>query len=188
MKDKYLIAIGASAGGLEALYEFFDSTLPDGVSYVVTMHLYPHQKSLLTELVQKHSAIEISDVEDQMLIAPNQVYVMPENKVMTIKGETLLLEKRDLSIKVNKSIDLFFGSLARESSFRTIAIVLSGMGDDGTEGARAIARSGGTVIAQEPLTCAQSSMPDSLIASGAARLILAPKDMPRAIVKLVQQN
>ncbi len=146
MKDKYLIALGASAGGLAALSEFFDNTLPDGVSYVITTHLYPHQKSLLAKLIQKHSAIEICDAEDNMQIRPNQVYIMPENKVMTIKGETLLLEKRDLAIKVNRVIDLFFNSLAKGSSFKTIAIILSGMGSDGTDGACAIAKSGGIML------------------------------------------
>jgi two-component system CheB/CheR fusion protein len=189
MKDKYLIAIGASAGGLIALNEFFDNTLPDGVSYVITTHLYPHQKSILGELVQKHAVIEICDVTDNVHIEENKVYVMPENKVMTIKGERLFLEKRDLSIKINKAVDVFFLSLARAaSSHKMIAIVLSGMGDDGTKGAAAIAAVGGTIIAQEPLSCSERSMPDSVIASGVADFVLVPKDMPGKIIQLVGKS
>jgi two-component system CheB/CheR fusion protein len=187
IKDKYLVALGASVGGLAALSEFFDNTLPGGVSYVITTHMYPHQKSILAELIQKHSALEISEVENGMQIRPNQVYIMPENKVMTIKGEMLVLEQRDLSIKLNMAIDIFFNSLAKDSSFKTIAIILSGMGSDGTIGAQAIAKSGGIIIAQEPLTSEESGMPDGLIASGIVSLVLAPKDMPRAIVGLVNE-
>jgi two-component system CheB/CheR fusion protein len=187
MKAKYLIALGASAGGLAALFEFFDNTLPDGVSYVITTHLYPHQKSILSELIRKHAAIEIRNVEDNMQIETNQIYVMPENKVMTIKGETLQLEKRDLSIKVNMAINIFFKSLAKEIGSKTIAIILSGMGNDGTEGAEAIAKSGGIIIAQDPLTSGESGMPDSLIASGIVSMVLAPKEMPQAIIDLVEK-
>lgn len=187
MKDKYLIALGASAGGLAALCEFFDNTLPDGVSYVITTHMYPHQKSILAELIQKHAVIDICDAENNLHIEQNKVYVMPENKVMTIKGEKLFLEQRDLSIKINMAVDIFFLSLASESNhYKTIAIVLSGMGNDGTKGAAAIAAGGGTIIAQEPLSCSESSMPDSVIASGVASFVLAPKDMPREIIRLVK--
>ncbi|RZK41757.1 MAG: chemotaxis protein CheB [Hymenobacter sp.] len=189
MKDKYLIAIGASAGGLAALNEFFDNTLPDGVSYVITTHLHPHQKSILTELIQKHAVIEICDAEDGLCIEQNKVYIMPENKVMTINGERLFLEKRDLSVKINMAVDIFFLSLAGKSNhYKTIAIVLSGMGNDGTKGAAAIAAGGGTIIAQTPRSCSESSMPESVIASGVASFVLAPKDMPGQIIRLVSKS
>ena len=74
MKDKYLIAIGTSAGGLATLNEFFDNTLPDGVSYVITTHMYPHQKSILAELIQKHAVIDICNAADDMHIKQNKVY------------------------------------------------------------------------------------------------------------------
>jgi two-component system CheB/CheR fusion protein len=185
MKDKYIIALGASAGGLKALYEFFDNTLPDGVSYVITTHLHPHQKSSLAALIQKHSELKVSDVEDNVPVETNQVYVMPENKVMTIENGQLILNKRDLSIKVNKAINIFFNSLAKQNDFKIIAIILSGMGEDGTEGVKAIAASGGFVIAQDPLTAGEQSMPQSVIYANHAHLVLAPKDMPEAIIKVV---
>ncbi len=185
MENKYLIAIGASAGGISALAEFFDNTLPDSVSYVITTHLYPHQKSMLTEIMQKHSSLEVCDVENDMEIRPNIVYVMPENKVMSILDGNLILTKRDLSIKVNMAIDIFFTSLAEDTIFKKIAVILSGMGKDGTKGVKAIAENGGYIIAQSPNSADEDSMPTSIIAAGYANQILAPKQMPQAIIDYV---
>jgi len=185
MKKKYLIAIGASAGGVSALAEFFDNTLPDAVSYVITTHLYPHQKSMLTEIMQKHSSLEVCDVENDMEIKPNIVYVMPENKVMSILDGNLILTKRDLSIKVNMAIDIFFTSLAKDTIFKKIAVILSGMGEDGTKGVKAIAENGGYIIAQSPNSADEDSMPTSIIAAGYANQILSPKQMPQAIIDYV---
>jgi two-component system CheB/CheR fusion protein len=185
MKPKFIIALGASAGGLKPLYEFFDNTLPDGVSYVITTHLYPHQKSMLTELIRRHSVMEVSEVRDNMAIAPNHVYVMPENKVMSIKNGSLMLDERDHAIKVNMAIDIFFNSLAAEVNFEKVAIILSGMGTDGTKGTAAIAKSGGFIIVQDPENSTENSMPNSIIDSGYADVILHPKDMPQAIIDLV---
>jgi chemotaxis response regulator CheB len=120
MERKTLIAIGASAGGVPALYDFFDNTLSDAVSYIITTHLFPSQKSVLCEMIEKYAAIEVCEVEDQMEIKPDNVYVMPENEVMSINGGRLILTKRDLSIKVNNAIDIFFDSLLK----RDILILL----------------------------------------------------------------
>ncbi|MDO7744443.1 MAG: chemotaxis protein CheR, partial [Pedobacter sp.] len=123
MKDLYIVALGASSGGTADLCTFFDNTLPDGVSYIITTHMYPYQKSLLTEILQKHSKIEVCEVENNMQILPNVIYVMPENKVMYISDGKLMLEDRDLAIKVNYAIDIFFQSLASDTLFKKIAIV-----------------------------------------------------------------
>ncbi|MCO5948109.1 chemotaxis protein CheB [Mucilaginibacter flavidus] len=186
MKKKTLIALGASAGGTDALFDFFDNTLPDGVSYVITTHLYPHIKSLLTSMIQKHAAIEVCEVEEDTQIMPDKVYVMPENKIMTIEGERLVLKPRDLDIKVNRAIDIFFNSLADNHSFNIIAIILSGLGKDGTKGIVAISKNGGVIIAQEPSSAKEESMPEGVIDSGYADFILAPKKMPEQVIKSVK--
>jgi len=186
MKKKTLIALGASAGGTAALFDFFDNTLPDAVSYVITTHLYPHEKSILTAMIQKHAAIEVCEVEETTRIKPDKVYVMPENKVMMIKGENLILKPRDLSIKVNRAIDIFFNSLADNRRFNLIAVILSGMGKDGTNGIEAISQNGGTIIAQEPLSAKEESMPEGVIDSGYADFILNPKQMLEQIIKIVK--
>jgi len=186
MKKRTLIALGASAGGTAALFDFFDNTLPDGVSYVITTHLYPHEKSILTSMVQKHAAIEVCEVEEETEIRPDTVYVMPENKVMAIDGEKLTLTPRDLAIKVNLAIDIFFRSLAGNRSFNIIAVILSGLGRDGTKGITAISKNGGVIIAQEPSSAKAASMPQEVINSGYADFILHPKKMPGQIIKIVK--
>lgn len=187
MDKKYLIALGASAGGLAALSEFFDNTLPDAVSYVITTHLYPHQKSMLTEIIQRHSDMEVCEVEDKMPIKANIVYVMPENKVMSIDDGNLVLSKRDLSIKVNMAIDIFFKSLAKDTRFEKIAVILSGMGVDGTEGVKVIAEKGGYIIVQIPDSANEESMPLSVIKAGYVNEILYPSQMPQAIIDYVSR-
>jgi two-component system CheB/CheR fusion protein len=184
-KNRYIIALGASAGGLPALSEFFDHTLPDGVSYIITTHLQPNHKSLLRRLIQSHSKIEVLTVEHDIAILPNTVYIMPENKTMTIANGKLQLIPRDLSIHINKAIDIFFKSLAEDTLFKKIAIILSGMGIDGTEGVKSLAVNGAYIIAQTPISARSESMPNSIISSGYANEILDPKEMPEAIIKYV---
>jgi len=188
MANKYLIALGASAGGTHALSEFFDNTLPDGVSYVITTHLYPHQRSILTEVIQRHSSIEVCEVENDMKIRTNIVYVMPENKVMSILDGKLILTQRDLSIKINMAIDIFFSSLAKDTIFKKIAVILSGMGVDGTKGVKMIADAGGYVIAQSPVSAGEDSMPISVIKAGYVNEILSPRQMPQAIINYVKRS
>lgn len=183
---KYIIAIGASAGGLKAISDFFDHTLPDGVSYVITTHLDPNYKSELTRIIQSHSKINVCEVKHEMPIEPNTVYVMPENKIMSIQQGKLILNPRDLSIKVNMAIDIFFKSLAEDAIFNKIAIILSGMGKDGTDGVKMLAQQGAYILAQTALSAGESSMPDSVKVSGYANQILDPKDMPEAIIKYIE--
>jgi two-component system CheB/CheR fusion protein len=185
MKKKTLIALGASLGGIAALYEFFDNTLPDDVSYVITTHLYPHEKSHLAEMLQSRSALEVREVEEETLIMPDTVYVMPENKVMAISGETLTLKPRDLKIKMNMAIDIFFASLAKNNHFNVIAVILSGLGKDGTKGITSISKNGGVIIAQEVESAAEGSMPQGVISSGYANFILRPKNMPAQVISIV---
>ncbi|HEX8609194.1 MAG TPA: chemotaxis protein CheB [Pedobacter sp.] len=181
-KKRYIVALGASAGGIAALTEFFDNSLPDGITYVITTHLYPHQKSILSKIIQSHINIKVREVEDSVEVETNVIYVMPENKIMTIEDGKLKLSPRDLSIKLNKAIDIFFTSLAVDIKFQKVAVILSGMGVDGTEGIKALSEKGGYIIAQTPLSASKSSMPNSVIESGYANEVLDPKHMPAAII------
>ncbi len=101
MANRFIIALGASAGGLDALQDFFDNTLPAQVSYVITTHLAPDFKSVLTQIIQKHSPLQVREVEDTMEVKANGIYVMPENKTMRINNGRLHLQPRDLSLKTN---------------------------------------------------------------------------------------
>jgi two-component system CheB/CheR fusion protein len=185
MANRFIIALGASAGGLDALQDFFDNTLPDQVSYVITTHLAPDFKSVLTQIVQKHSPLQVRTAEDNMEVEANQIYVLPENKTMRIRNGRLYLKQRDLDLKTNQAIDIFFTSLSQERNIKSIAIIFSGMGQDGTKGIEAIAHSGGYVIVQDPLTASYPSMPAHVIDSGYADQIMAPSEMPAAIVNYV---
>jgi two-component system CheB/CheR fusion protein len=173
-RKRFIIAIGASAGGQEAMSQFFDYTHLNGVSYVIVTHLAPFYKSLLADILQKRSRIQVCIAEHGMIIQPNVVYVMPENRIMTIADGKLQLEDRDLSVVLNKAINVFFTSLAKDTMFDKIAIILSGMGVDGTIGVKALKQSGAYVIAQTSSSSGESSMPDSIVADGLADEILNP--------------
>lgn len=182
----YIVALGASAGGQKALEEFFDNTLVDAISYVIVTHLQPDFKSYLTQIIGKHSALQVCEAENNMLVEPNKVYVMPENTTMTIEDNRLKLKKRDLALPLNHAIDIFFTSLSQQKEIDTIAIIFSGMGRDGRKGAEAIAESGGLIIVQDPLTAQHPSMPAHVMKGRYADLILSPKDMPQHIRDYVE--
>ena len=126
-KDLFIIAIGASAGGMEAIHLLFDNTPEDGVAYVIIQHLSPDHKSFMAELLAKHSKLQISVVEDGMYMEPNHVYLMPQGKNMTIRDRVLML--KDIKpMQPNTSIDIFFDSLAENHKEKSIAVILSGTG------------------------------------------------------------
>jgi len=131
--ELFKIAIGASAGGMEAIHTLFDHTLTDAVSYVIIQHLSPNYKSFMAELLVKHSKLKIFKVESGMEVVSNCVYVLPEGKNMTIEGGKLMLTDRVESTP-NSAIDIFFNSLAEDQGNKSIGIVLSGNGSDGTKG------------------------------------------------------
>ncbi len=128
-KDPYIIAIGASAGGMEAIHVLFDHTPEDGAAYVIIQHLSPDHKSFMAELLAKHSKLQISVAENEMQVEPNQVYLLPQGKSMTIKNRRLVLT--DINpLQRNTSIDIFLDSLAQTLGPKSIAVILSGTGSD----------------------------------------------------------
>ncbi|UKT62989.1 chemotaxis protein CheB [Pedobacter mucosus] len=185
MSKKYIVAIGASAGGLNAIAEFFDHTLPDGISNVITTHLDPTFTSQLASIIQNHSDIKVCTVEHNMAILANTIYVMPENKTMKFEFGKFVLTPRDLTIKINKVIDTFFISLAKDTSFEKIALIFSGMGIDGTEGVKALSKNGAYILIQTPHSAEEESMPTNIIELGYAAKVLDPKDMPAAIIDYI---
>ena len=124
-KELYIIAIGASAGGMEAIHLLFDNTPEDGVSYVIIQHLSPDHKSFMAELLAKHSKMKIFVAENRMNVDPNCVYLMPKGKNMTIQDRKLLLTDNHAS-QPNKAIDIFLNALAEDQRDKSIAVILSG--------------------------------------------------------------
>ncbi|HYF33588.1 MAG TPA: chemotaxis protein CheB [Chitinophagaceae bacterium] len=184
-----VVAIGASAGGLEAIHEFFDN-VPENtnVSFIVVQHLSPDYKSLLVELVSKHTHMNVFEAAQGMPVQKNCVYVIPNNKIMTIRDGSLRLVDKVPEKTPNTAIDIFLQSLAEDRGSSAIAVILSGTGTDGTRGAEAIKAAGGMVLVQDPCTAKFDGMPNSAIASGSADMILAPELMPEEIYGYLQET
>ncbi|GHE42682.1 chemotaxis protein CheB [Sphingobacterium griseoflavum] len=162
----YVVGIGASAGGLEAIHDLFDR-IPSAieVSFVLIQHLSSDYKSLLVELVSKHTHMQVIEAAENQIVEPSCVYVIPNDKFITIRNGRLHLGKKEGKVP-NNAIDNFLISLAENSKSKAIAIILSGTGSDGTLGIEAIKENGGLVIAQDPQTAKFDSMPINAIKSG----------------------
>ena len=185
----YIIGIGSSAGGLKALGEFFDNCPSDtGFAFVIIQHLSPDYKSLMPELLSRHSQMSVKEAKEGDTVTPNHVYLIPGEKNLQIKNGKLELTKRPPSNQINFSIDIFFNSLAIEQRERALAIILSGTGSDGTKGAKAIKEIGGTVFAQSLDSADFDGMPRSVIHQGLADYVLEPKEMGRELVDFVSHN
>lgn len=181
-RPAHVVGIGASAGGLEALERFFDKLPPDtGMAFVVVQHLSPDFKSLMDELLARHTDLPIRLVEDGMPVEADHVYLIPPKKEMIISGGRLLLSERDRQQELTLPIDVFFRSLAQDCGARAIAIVLSGGGSDGSRGVRAVHDAGGLVVVQDGESAQFNGMPKTARDAGVARWVLRPEEMPKVL-------
>ncbi|MBW8688047.1 CheR family methyltransferase [Chitinophaga rhizophila] len=186
-KANYIVAIGASAGGLEAIHEFFDNMPEYGnLSFVIIQHLSPDYKSLLVELVSKHTNMQVREVEEDMAVENDCVYVIPNNKEIIIEQGRLRLVQKPVEKAPNTAIDTFLFSLAKDKGRHAICIILSGTGTDGTKGAAAVKKAGGMVMVQDPETAKFDGMPRSVIGSENMDYVLAPEFMPGEIYNYIQ--
>ena len=169
-----IIGIGASAGGLEALQQFFQHMPSNsGLSFVVIQHLSPDYKSLMADILGKHTQMHVLQAENEMTIRPNTVYLIPPKNNMTIRDGKLYLNEFVHGM-LNHPIDVFFTSLAEEQKERAIAVVMSGTGSDGTSGIKIVKEHGGLVIVQAPESAKFDGMPRSAINTGLADFVLSP--------------
>ena len=182
-----IVGIGASAGGLEA-FEQFLSNVPEnsGIAFIVIQHLDPTQKGMLPELLQRVSKMHVYQVKDRTKIQPDCVYVIPPNKTMSILNGVLHLfdplEIRGLRLP----IDFFFRSLADDLKERSIGIILSGMGSDGSQGIRAIKENNGIVLVQDPATAKYDSMPRSAIESVQVDVLAPANELPAKLMTFIK--
>jgi two-component system CheB/CheR fusion protein len=178
-----VVGIGASAGGLTPLTEFFGH-MPagSGLAFVVIQHLSPHGQSLLPDLLARHTTMEVRAAEEGMRIAPDAVYVIPPAQDLVLRGGLLHLQERHGPGDLHLPIDIFFRSLAEESGVASVGIILSGAGADGSLGLRAIKEHGGLAMAQAPDTAEQTSMPHHAIETGVVDYVLPPADMPDVLL------
>lgn len=180
--DTYVVCIGASAGGLEAINELFDN-IADGkhIAFIVVQHLSSDYKSLLVELLGKHTHLPVEEAQHHQKVEPGKVYVIPNNKELTIKDGQLILSGKEFEKGPNTAIDTFLQSLAYDQRHFAIAVLLSGTGTDGTRGIETIKSQDGFVIVQDPESAKFDGMPRNAIASGYADLVLSPADIPDQI-------
>ena len=178
------VAIGASAGGLEAFKVLFECLPVDtGLSFVVIQHLAAGQESMLTEILSRFTKIPVQLVTDRMIVEPDHVYVIPPGVTMTIEKHVLKLTAKDKSLK---PIDTFFVSLGEDLKSQSIGIVLSGIGSDGTEGLKAIKAHGGITFAQTPDSAQYGDMPQSAISAEATDFVLSPDKIALELQKIAK--
>ena len=164
-----VVGIGASAGGLRALENFFQPMPPaPGMAFVIITHLAPDRKSLLTEILARHTRLKVEVARDHQPVEKDNVYILPPGAILTIADGLLRLEPVDVVDHQRKPIDIFFSSLARDQGEYAVGVVLSGSGADGVLGVKAIKEHGGVTLAQASDSSGPgfSGMPDSAIASG----------------------
>ncbi len=184
----HIVGIGASAGGLEPLETLFKH-MPEntGMAFVVVQHLSPDFKSQMEQLLSRKTAMPIYRVEDGIEIKPNSVYLIPPRKMMIVSRGRLLLTDKESNKHLSHPIDEFFRSLAKDAGSRSIGIVLSGSGTDGSKGVVSIAEAGGLTLAQDEESATFDSMPLSALATGAITLSLPPETMPDLLLRYVRE-
>lgn len=180
-----IVGVGASAGGLEAFQSFLSSIPTDtGMAFVLVQHLDPKHDSMSTEILTRATKMPVAEVVEGTRVEPNHVYMIPPNVSLEIVAGKLNLQPRSEAPGLHLVIDLFLQSLARDVTHRSIGIVLSGTGADGTQGLKAIKEAGGITFAQTPASAKFDGMPSSAIASGSVDLVLSPTEIAKELARL----
>ncbi|HSF39934.1 MAG TPA: chemotaxis protein CheB, partial [Thermoanaerobaculia bacterium] len=177
-----VVAIGASAGGLEAFQTFFQAMPPEtGMAFVLVQHLSPRHETLMPELVAQHTALPVHLVENETLIEVDCVYVIPPDATLTI-DDCVLFVSRPARRGRRSPIDSFFRSLAEDQGDDAVGIILSGTGTDGALGLKAIKEFGGLTLVQDPATARYDSMPRSSLLTGMVDHVLRVEEMPERLI------
>ena len=188
-KDKYLntsrflyVGIGASAGGLDALKKFL-SNIPEnsGMAFIIVQHMDPTHKSGLVNILDKYTDLKVLEIVDGVQVEPEHVYIIPPNKDLGILDGKLQLMEPIEPHGLRMPINYFFTSLAQDQGDKSVGIILSGFGTDGSLGLKSIKANGGICIAQDPSTAGSEGMPASAINTGLVDIILAPEEMPEKL-------
>lgn len=179
-----VVGIGASAGGLEALQQLLTFLPGDtGMSFVIVQHLSPAHKSMLTDILGKYTSMPVLEARDGMQVKRNHIYMIPPKYNLEIEADVLKLREYNHQ-QINHPIDIFFRSLARSFENRSVAVILSGTGSDGTNGIRSIKEQNGVIIVQSPESAKFDGMPRNAIATGFVDLILNPDSIAREMAHI----
>ena len=186
-KDKFpIVGIGASAGGLESLELFFRNIPANtGMAFVIIQHLDPHHKDMLSEILKKYTEMPVLQAQDMVQLKPNSVYVIPPNKSMSLLNGALHLFDPVLIRGIRLPVDLFFRSLANDRMERSVGIILSGMGSDGSLGVKAIKEKNGLVLIQEPSEAKFDGMPQSANDAVVADIVAPVSELPKKLIDLL---
>jgi two-component system CheB/CheR fusion protein len=180
-----IVALGASAGGLEAFTQILSHLPTDtGMAFVLIQHLAPDQKSLLSEILSRVTQMPVGEVQEGMSVEPNHIYVIPPNTKMTISQGVLKLVPRAKIRGLFMSVDAFFLSLAKERGNKAIGVVLSGGDSDGARGLEEIKAAGGITFAQCQDSAQVNSMPNTAVATGHVDFILSPQGIAEKLAEI----
>ena len=189
-KKKFIVVgIGASAGGLEAMQAFVKN-LPQKcpeMAFVIVSHLDPKHASLMPELLQKNTGMQVSQIENGMKIEPNRIFVIPPDRDLELTDNTFRLKKISSEPGPRAPINHFLSSLANRRGETSVAIILSGMGSDGTIGVQKIKGELGMILAQDPSQARYSAMPESVINTGLTDFIQPVEEMPAILSDYVDR-
>ncbi len=184
-KDFFIVGIGASAGGLDAIQQLFDRMPAEtGMAFVIVQHLSPNFKSLMPELLAKHTQMEIFTAENGQTLRPNAIYLNQKNKNLHVKGKKLYLTEKNAKPNLNLPIDIFFHTLGQEHKDKAIGVILSGTGSDGSRGIKTIKEAGGILIVQEPESAQFDGMPNTSIATNLVDFVLKPDEIADTLIKI----
>ncbi len=178
-----IVAIGASAGGLEACRQFLEALPPaTGLAFIIVQHLDPTHESLLVELLGSHTSLAVSQASNGTRIEAEHLYIIPPGAALAVRQGVLRLSPPAERHGARLPFDFLLRSLAEGAAGRNMAVILSGSGEDGTKGALALRARGGFVIAQEPTEAGFDGMPRAAIAAGATDLVLPIAAMAAALL------
>ncbi|MGX1099184.1 CheR family methyltransferase [Amorphus sp. MBR-141] len=184
-----IVALGASAGGIQALQQFFEAMPSDsGFAFIVVLHLSPDHESHLTQILQRSTQMEVVQAKASAKLEPNCVYVIPPGLVLTLADDRLRVRKPVGIVERHHPIDAIFQSLADQRGAQAIGLIFSGSGSNGSAGAQAIREREGIVLVQDPQSADHPDMPSNVILSGLADLTLAPDAMPAILTGIMNGN
>jgi two-component system, chemotaxis family, CheB/CheR fusion protein len=173
---RYIVGLGASAGGLEALSILISHLPPDlATSYVIIQHMSPTHRSMLVQLLARETEMPVSEIEDGEVPLPDHIYVTPPNRNVVLQDGRFVLTEPAPEVMPKPSVNAFLSSLAEERGEDAIAVILSGTGSDGALGVRAVKASGGLVFAQEPTSAKYSGMPQAAIDTECVDWTMSPE-------------
>lgn len=178
-----VIALGASAGGLEALEQFFKNLpYPTGAAFVIISHLAPTHSSIMSEIISRFTRLKVEEASEGIEVRPDHVYVIPPNRDLAIFHGHLQLTHIERTTGARTPIDYFVRSLAEDMGDKAIMVILSGTGSDGTLGLRSVQGAGGVVFVQDPADAKYDGMPQSAIHTGLADYVLPAHEIPHKLM------